>query len=95
MEEKTDVEDAMWPEWQRVWMEERKHSVQLAKLMLDANLAERIARVQEAQVVQLATAMRAIMDRLGLSPEQEDLARQVVPQVLGELATGGVGNGDG
>ncbi|HEX2247696.1 MAG TPA: hypothetical protein VHH13_09120, partial [Arthrobacter sp.] len=70
-----------------------KHSVALAKLMLDANLAERIARVQEAQVLQLAGAVRMILERLQLTEEQQALARTAVPEVLRSIPARSVEDG--
>lgn len=87
IEEITDLNSATWPEWQKVWMEERKHAVTLAKLMIDSGIAERLTRVQEVQVIQLAMAMRQVLDGLQLTAEQQALARDLVPKVLKAIPT--------
>lgn len=82
----TDVEAAMWPAWQDMWMNERRHLIYVVKMMLDAGIAERTVRVMEAQAVMLANAIRSILDRLELNETQMRRAPMIVQEVLSGFA---------
>ena len=90
LEEQTDTDMAMWPEWQVVLMNERKHLVHIASVMIRSGLEERQVRVMEAQAVALAQAIRAVLSGLNLTPEQQSRAPGLVRSALGELTAGAV-----
>jgi hypothetical protein len=60
-----------------------------AKTALDAGVAERQARVAEAQGAMVAAVLSAIFDDLALDERQLRLVPQVVPRRLRELTGGG------
>jgi hypothetical protein len=69
-------------QWLRVHREERRHMVNVAKLSLDAGIAEREVQLAEQQGMLLASAIEQILDRLNLTPAQTNLIPEVVPAVL-------------
>jgi len=85
LEEQTDTEMAMWPDWQMVLLNERKHLVGLAAIMIKAGVEERQVRILESQAEIMADAVRTILDRLVLSPEQLRRAPVIVREVFGAL----------
>lgn len=85
LESETSPEAAMWPEWQSALLAERKHQVAVAKMVLDAGIDERRTRIMEDQAEVLGSAVREILDQLGLSEDQRARAPQVVRQVMAEL----------
>lgn len=74
------------PDNQRQWLlvhrAERKHLAAVAKLALDAGVAEREIRLAELQGAILADAIEKILDRMQLTPAQVSLIPEVVPSVL-------------
>jgi len=85
LEEQTDVNAAMWPDWQSVLLAERKHQMDVAKVLVAAGIADRQVRIIEAQAQVLGIAIRAILDDLKLTPEQQHMAPMIVRQHLAEL----------
>lgn len=85
LEAMTDVEAAMWPDWQAVMLAERKHQMDVAKAMIAAGIAERSVRLFEDQARMLGFAIRAILDDLNLDEDQKTLAPQVVRRHMAEL----------
>ncbi len=85
LESQTEVEAAMWPDWQAVMLAERKHMVAVAKMMIDAGIAERHVKIIEDQARVLGQAVRSVLDQLNLSPEQRTRAPIVVREVMGAL----------
>lgn len=79
----TDVEipDSQ-QQWLRVHREERRHMVQVAKLALDAGIAEREIQLAEQQGMILASAIEQILERLELTPTQTSMIPEIVPAVL-------------
>ena len=88
LESQTDVDAAMWPDWQAVMLAERKHMVAVAKMMIDAGIAERHVKIIEDQARVLGQAVRTILDRLELTPEQRSQAPIVVREVMAALPAG-------
>lgn len=88
LEGQTDVEAAMWPDWQAVMLAERKHMVAVAKMMIDAGIAERHVRIIEDQARVLGQAVRTILDRLDLNPDQRSQAPIIVREVMAALPSG-------
>lgn len=88
LETQTDVDAAMWPDWQAVMLAERKHMVAVAKMMIDAGIAERHVKIIEDQARVLGQAVRTILDRIGLTPEQRTQAPIIVREVMAALPSG-------
>lgn len=88
LESQTDVEAAMWPDWQAVMLAERKHMVAVAKMMIDAGIAERHVAIIEDQARVLGQAVRTILDRLQLTPDQRSQAPIIVREVMAALPAG-------
>lgn len=76
--------------WMQVYREERKHAATVAKMALDAGVAEAHVRIAQAQGAMLSKGLRIILTSLGLTSMQAELARTVVPKVLGALSSGSV-----
>jgi hypothetical protein len=85
LESETDVDAAMWPDWQNVMLAERKHQMEVAKVMIAAGIMERHTRLAEGQAQLLGLAIRAILDKLTLTEEQRGRAPTIVREVLAEL----------
>lgn len=85
LEDQTDEAAALWPDWHKVLLAERKHSVDVAKMMISAGIEERQVRVMEAQAQILGGAVRLILDRMDLTPEQKLRAPIVVREVMSSL----------
>lgn len=88
LESETDVDAAMWPDWQAVMLAERKHMVAVAKMMIDAGIAERHVKIIEDQARVLGQAVRTILDRLELTPDQRSHAPIIVREVMAALPAG-------
>lgn len=73
----------------RLWQEERKHLVTVAKSCVDVGIEERRVRLAESAGQQLASVIRAVLDRLDLTDEQRSLALVVVPEEFRRLGDGG------
>lgn len=74
-------------EWLFLYREERMHLARVAKMALDAGVAQRLVTIAEDQGRILASALRIVLQALGLSPEQQALVPHIVPQVLRAVAT--------
>jgi hypothetical protein len=74
--------------WLVLYREERAHMVKVAKLAIDAGIAERMVKVAESQGAMLATAIRAVLQALHLTPHQADRVPFVVPAILRNVVTG-------
>lgn len=70
----------------RLWQEERDRLAKVAKTCVDVGIEERRVRLAESAGQQLASVIRAVLDRLELSDGQRVLALQVVPDELRRLA---------
>lgn len=73
-------------EWLYLYREERGHLARVAKMSIDAGVAQRLVTIAEDQGRILASAIRVILQALNLSPEQASLVPQVVPPVLRAVA---------
>lgn len=85
LEAHTDDAAIAWPDWQKVLLAERQHAVMVARAMLSAGIEERQVRVMEVQAQVLGGAVRAILDRLELTPDQRRQAPIIVRQVMSAL----------
>lgn len=73
-----------------VYRKEREHLARVAKLAIDAGIAERHVRLAEQQGQLVAGVIQSILAKLDLSPEQRRLAPQIVRGELLSLGTDGV-----
>lgn len=64
----------------RLWQSERKHLVDVSKACISAGIEERRVRLAEAAGQQLASVVRAVLDRLELTDVQKSRALVVVPE---------------
>jgi hypothetical protein len=82
-----------------LYQAERAHLARVAKAAIDAGIAERHVRLAERLGGLVADLLRGVLDELGLTGEQWELAGMVVPRRLEMLAGGlqgeGGGSGDG
>ncbi|WP_285240077.1 hypothetical protein [Pseudarthrobacter sp. MEB009] len=74
--------------WYELYMKEREHLAKVCALALRAGIEERKVKLAESQGALVAEAIRAILGALNLSPEQQALVPQIVPQQLRLLAAG-------
>lgn len=73
-------------EWLYLYREERGHLARVAKMCIDAGVASRLVTLAEDQGRILATAIRAVLSALSLTPEQARLIPQIVPPILRAVA---------
>ncbi|MCL8026334.1 hypothetical protein M8316_13100 [Nocardioides sp. BSK12Z-3] len=69
-----------------LWGRERDRLARVAKVCVDVGIEERRVRLAEESGRQIAAVLRAVLERLSLSPSQQSLALQVVPEELRRLA---------
>lgn len=74
-------------EWLYLYREERGHLARVSKMCIDAGVAQRLVSIAEDQGRILASAIRAVLTALNLSPEQAAMVPKVVPPVLRAVAT--------
>lgn len=74
--------------WMLLYREERQHMVRVAKTAIDAGIAERMVRIAEDQGRTLAMAIKAVLDALGLTPDQARMVPNVVPGILRQVSLG-------
>lgn len=74
--------------WYGLYEKERAHLVSVCTAALRAGVEERRVRLAEAQGEQVAAVIRAILDDLGLTVEQQRKVATVVPARLRLLAGG-------
>lgn len=72
--------------WVQLWQAERKHLVEVAKACASAGIEERRIRLAESSGQVLAGVVRAVLERLGLTPEQRELVGTVVPEEFRRVA---------
>lgn len=74
--------------WMIVYREERAHAAKVAKMAIDAGIAERMVRIAEDQGIMLGTAIKAVLDALNLTPRQAKQVPVVVPAILRAISNG-------
>lgn len=74
--------------WYELYMKERDHLAKVCALALRAGIEERKVKLAESQGALVADVIRRILDALGLTPAQQALVPQIVPQQLRLLAAG-------
>jgi hypothetical protein len=70
----------------QLYQSERAHLVAVCKTAISAGIEERRVRLAESQGQMLATVIRAILDDLHLTPDQQSLVGEVVPRHLRAVA---------
>lgn len=75
--------------WAAEWRNERKHLLEVAKVCVAVGIEERRVRLAEDAGRQLAAVIRAVLDRLDLTDEQQRLAVVVVPEEFRRLREAG------
>lgn len=73
-------------EWLYLYREERGHLSRVAKMAIDAGVAQRLVTLAEDQGRILASAIRAVLVALSLTPDQEALVPIIVPPILRAVA---------
>jgi hypothetical protein len=73
--------------WLTLYREERGHLTRTAKMCIDAGVATRLVSIAEDQGRILASAIRAVLSALRLTPDQTAMIPQVVPPILRAVAT--------
>lgn len=68
--------------WVQLWHKERQHLLNVSKACISAGIEERRVRLAEQEGQMLAQVLRAVLDRLELTPAQRKLVSEVVPQEL-------------
>lgn len=74
-------------EWLYLYREERSHLARVAKMAIDAGVAQRLVGIAEDQGRIMASAIRAVLGALDLSPEQQKLIPIIVPPILRAVAS--------
>lgn len=72
--------------WLDLYQRERKHLVDVCKTAIAAGIAERQVRLAERQGAMLAQVIKAILDDLGLTPEQSKRAPEIAARHLRAVA---------
>ena len=73
--------------WLRLYQDERDHLVKVCSAAIKAGIEERRVRLAEQQGQLVAQAIRAILDDLGLTVEQQAKVPEIVPRHLRALAS--------
>lgn len=84
----TVVEQAGINIWYQLYLKEREHLAKVCALALRAGIEERKVKLAESQGALVADVIRRILNALGLTPEQQALVPQIVPEQLRLLAAG-------
>lgn len=71
--------------WYKIYLEERRHLVDVSAIAIKAGMADRALRLAEREGEMMALAIQRILDRLGLTDAQLDMVPDVVPDVLRQL----------
>jgi hypothetical protein len=84
----TTTEKAGPSVWYELYMKERDHLAKVCALALKAGIEERKVKLAESQGALVADVIRRILAALNLSPAQQALVPEIVPQQLRLLAGG-------
>lgn len=84
----TVVEQAGINIWYQLYFKERDHLAKICALALKAGIEERKVKLAESQGALVADVIRRILAALNLSPAQQALVPEIVPQQLRLLAEG-------
>lgn len=72
--------------WLVIYREERSHAAKVAKMCIDAGIAERMVTIAEDQGALLASAIKAVLDALHLNPRQAAQVPEIVPRILRQIS---------
>lgn len=72
-----------------LWQAERKHLLAVSQACISAGIEERRVRIAESAGQQLASVVRAVLDRLDLTDTQRSTALVVVPEEFRRLSEPG------
>lgn len=72
--------------WVDLYQKERRHLVDVCKVAITVGIEERYVKLAERQGEMLASVIRAILDDLGLSPEQAAKAPEIAARHLRAVA---------
>lgn len=84
----TTTEKAGPSVWYELYLKERDHLTKTCALALKAGIEERKVKLAESQGALVAEAIRRILAALNLTPQQQALVPEIVPQQLRLLAGG-------
>ncbi|GLU58590.1 hypothetical protein [Paenarthrobacter ureafaciens] len=84
----TTTEKAGPSVWYELYLKERDHLAKVCALALRAGIEERKVKLAESQGALVAEAIRRILAALNLSPAQQAMVPEIVPQQLRLLAGG-------
>lgn len=84
----TTTEKAGPSVWYELYMKERDHLAKVCALALKAGIEERKVKLAESQGALVAEAIRRILAALNLTPQQQAMVPEIVPQQLRLLAGG-------
>lgn len=73
--------------WLTLYRDERTHLARVAKMSIDAGVAQRLVTIAEDQGRVLASAIRAVLSALSLSEQQEQMIPRIVPPILRAVAS--------
>lgn len=82
----TTTWDAKPNAYLELWHRERKHLLEVSRTCIAAGIEERRVRIAESAGQQLASVVRAVLDRLELTDEQRSTALVVVPEEFRRLS---------
>ena len=71
----------------QLYRDERRHLVDTCRITLAAGVAERQIQIAEQLGGAVADVMAAVLDEIGLSPDQREAGRLAVPRQLTRLLT--------
>lgn len=74
--------------WLLLYRQEREHAAKVAKMAIDAGVAQAHVALAQAQGAMISKALRVILTTLGLNFDQAEKARVAVPRVLAALSSG-------
>jgi len=75
-------------EWLLLYRAEREHAVKVARMAIDAGIAQRLVTIAEDQGRTLAIAIRMVLDALNLTPDQIAAVPRIVPPILRQVTQG-------
>lgn len=86
-EDRGTTEEAAPSVWLKLYQQERQHLVKVCEAAIRAGIEERRIRLAEQQGALVAQAIRAILDDLHLTTEQQARVSEIVPRHLRALAS--------
>lgn len=72
--------------WVKMYHTERQKGVRASEVAIRAGIAERHVRIAEQQTNDMVAIIRATLDEIGCSPQQQAQASVVMRRLFGELA---------